>query len=850
MPPRALSRNERLTSSGDIGHGLEYRRTSRQHQTSRFCVDKPLSPRTGQGLKLKDKAVRVENSIRPPHSDLPLEFVKNANNVFVVQTKSSGSREQPQLRKSASEEELIKYMSKVPGYLQRGEKVQDNVLNFGVLDWRRLEKWTYKREKNSVIERITRPTTGSCSSSAVCSSATANAEAFCRSPEQTSISSSNSVNVVDFSPVVKPLSGKVLNRPSLQTSSSNIIDGKQNTCKKDAPRRRDTVKFKSAKSKEKYLSHDNCVLTRNSSSNQSGCDHEILETVSRKTSNFDGDLLKNTENFERLSLETPHQNRSGNQESIVLLLPKDFSGSASSEVRHTASFDGKSVENNWGSFSDIFSVDEIHPDESFSDIPHSCPLNYAVETETELDLKLDTLIKAQGTEIPVHPTDMPLHSTENKMAAATSTSADLSGDSSRHRRFSFGISRMAKSLSFREGSAQPPVSSTCVTAKSGPVKPECSTNSGSRNSNKTNTNDRARASPLRRLLDPFLKYKVANQLSEKSDLRMKLPIPVPVAVNEIYEASTIKALLHLSVKSGLPLFKFVVEINNEIFASTVKSFSTLKDNVSWLYTFYSVHKVKKRSGGWKNQRVKPSGFGYDVVGQMKVSEPHVPSWNKHEPNETRMVKESVLYNVDITKEDAATSEMKTGRELAAIVVNMPDAARKSSSDYNVFNLDECYSGFEHEKLGRVVVILPGADHSLPHEGVPSSLINRWRSGGSCDCGGWDIGCKLQILSDKWQQGKVLQDQCDLYDEREAKQCRPAFSLIPLRDGLFSVEFDAKISSLQAFSISVAVISSQKPAHSADQVESKQEFGRTKASMFFEGPDKHAPHPPLSPVGRV
>ncbi|KAL2934236.1 Ribosomal RNA small subunit methyltransferase H 2 [Bienertia sinuspersici] len=848
MPPKTASRNDSFL--GEIGRGLQSRRTSKQHQPSRFAREKPLSPQANQGSNLKDKGVKVENSIRPPHSDLPFEFVKNANNEFVVQTKYSGSQKQ-----SSKEEELVKYMSKVPGFLQSGEMLQDNsALNFGVLDWGRLEQWTHKRDKTSVSETVTRPATGSCSSTKA------------KTQGSACTGGRNSAHNADISPVVKPLSGKVLKSTELQTSSTGYIFEKQQTCKEDTSRVRDAVKFKSAKSKQKYLDHGSSRLltAENSSSNLSNYDHgsSRLPTVGKSSSNLSScdhgstkdnkldDALKCSENTVNLKLDTPHEPSSGKQDSIVLLLPKDFSASENSEMLHRAKapLDDKSTEQNWGSFSDIFSIDEIHSDESVSDIPHSCPVT--AETENELDLKLDNLIKDQGIENPVNASDMALHSTSKNLEAATSTymnpkaisgpdqsvqrnSAEMPGDLLRHKRFSFGMPKLTKSLSFKEGSLQPPPSSSYVTAKSGPAKPECSETGNS--SNKANNNGRAKASPLRRLLDPLLKSKVANQCSEQlNDLRMKPPIPpVNVPEAERHKASAIKALLHFTVKSGLPLFKFVVEENNEIFASTVRSLSTLeKADISWLFTFYSVQRVRKKSSGWKNQKVKPCGFGYNVVGQMKVSEPRFPSWCNQNPEGKHMVKESVLYNVDVSKTDAATSEFKTSRELVAVVVN----------------LDDSFSEFEHEKLGRVVAILPGGDHSLPHDGVPSSLITRWRSGGACDCGGWDIGCKLRILTDKRQHHKFLQFECDLYDQGEAKQCKPFFSLIPLRDGLFSVEFDAQISSLQAFSISVAIINSWKPAHSVDatdQVESKPSM-----SIKSEAPEKHAPHPPLSPVGRV
>lgn len=45
------------------------------------------------------------------------------------------------------------------------------------------------------------------------------------------------------------------------------------------------------------------------------------------------------------------------------------------------------------------------------------------------------------------------------------------------------------------------------------------------------------------------------------------------------------------------------------------------------------------------------------------------------------------------------------------------------------------------------ILIPAGLHGGPRtrNGGPSSLIERWRSGGHCDCGGWDIGCPLTIL---------------------------------------------------------------------------------------------------------
>lgn len=313
-----------------------------------------------------------------------------------------------------------------------------------------------------------------------------------------------------------------------------------------------------------------------------------------------------------------------------------------------------------GSFSDIFSVDEIHLDGPLSDITHSCPLPYTVETEIELDLKLDNLIKAQGFELSVIPPDhMALRSDENNMKAETSSSTILIASTGLYQRapsfsdeltrvnstshwFSFSLARSTRSLIFKEGSGPTQVGPTNVTPKS----------------NKANTNGRTRNSPLGRLLDPLLKNKVANQ--------KKPPVAIQIPENERCKASTVKGLVHLTVKIKILLFKFVIKTRNEILASTVKTLSTFgKDDGRWLCTLYSFHQVRKKSGGWKDHKAKTCGFSYNIIIQMKVC--------GQKSGQRYMVKESVLYSVDLS---TATSEFRKSGELAAIVVKMPKTLAK------------------------------------------------------------------------------------------------------------------------------------------------------------------------------
>lgn len=68
------------------------------------------------------------------------------------------------------------------------------------------------------------------------------------------------------------------------------------------------------------------------------------------------------------------------------------------------------------------------------------------------------------------------------------------------------------------------------------------------------------------------------------------------------------------------------------------------------------------------------------------------------------------------------------------------------------------------------ILVPAGFHGGPRDrnGGPSSLTERWRSGGHCDCGGWDLGCPLTVLSTRPSNEEVLsrsdtQAECRSFD---------------------------------------------------------------------------------------
>ncbi|KAL0344500.1 UNVERIFIED_CONTAM: hypothetical protein Sradi_4281300 [Sesamum radiatum] len=161
----------------------------------------------------------------------------------------------------------------------------------------------------------------------------------------------------------------------------------------------------------------------------------------------------------------------------------------------------------------------------------------------------------------------------------------------------------------------------------------------------------------------------------------------------------------------------------------------------------------------------------------------------------------------------------------------------------------------------MVVILPGAPHGSPIKGTPSSLISRWRSGGSCDCGGWDVGCNLRVLTDDRKGSKTLEasDRVDL--SVQGGSSKPVFSLEPFRNGLYSIQLDTSISLLEAFATCVAYVTCLKfldILDTRDQSDTKHSpeaiagTDQIKKASTFQGqvPAEYVTCPPLSPAGRI
>ncbi|XP_051137059.1 uncharacterized protein LOC127255532 isoform X2 [Andrographis paniculata] len=328
--------------------------------------------------------------------------------------------------------------------------------------------------------------------------------------------------------------------------------------------------------------------------------------------------------------------------------------------------------------------------------------------------------------------------------------------------------------------------------------------------------------------------------------------------------------LKLKIKRGVPFFKFSVKFPEEIYtASTSKVDNTL----NWTYTIHSVnHKRSSNPVGWRlkdsnrdlpivgqmlvscylSTELKVDGASSDsmvteffLYDNLSLScsfddnksplASHKPfSWSS-EQNKLSMKpknKAQVQHSSDSGQLVSSASQLPTtaklpaGIEIAAILIQVPFEKRESlkfksgdmKSDtlqrrlvdfYQLDNADETNSAVKSP--GKIHVVIPAGRHGLPTpESLgPSPLLDRWRSGGKCECSGWDLGCPLTVFSNA--NVRVVEGQSVVGNQHpaelfhEGRKDEVAFSMRVMEEGNYAVDFHARLSSLQAFSICIALL---------------------------------------------
>lgn len=135
-------------------------------------------------------------------------------------------------------------------------------------------------------------------------------------------------------------------------------------------------------------------------------------------------------------------------------------------------------------------------------------------------------------------------------------------------------------------------------------------------------------------------------------------------------------------------------------------------------------------------------------------------------------------------------------------------------------LGSCHLSCKRRCKTSITALVPADMHGLPKMKScgPSPLIERWRFGGGCDCGGWDMGCALTLLhnrkqrrnSDLLETNSRAEDYNSLYVlSKGEREDTPALTMTAVADGLYSVSFQSQLTTLQVFSIVLSMLHSRE-----------------------------------------
>ncbi|KAG9158204.1 hypothetical protein Leryth_000359 [Lithospermum erythrorhizon] len=852
---------------------------------------------------------------------------KNVNDVKTFQSRSSELLKKQQANeKVRGNEELVRYMSKLPGFLKKDVKLNEKAFSVGVLDWKQLEKWQHFQKIGNQH-----------------SSASSDISSFSSSGG----SSSNSSRTHSLPPAQHKLGYPTLQSHFYGTPFENYNRGTESL---------DVNKLKAQDRKAAPIGfpgvHQTTLSTHLPSDQKPEYGLRDCKVKDKKV--VKSAMVRESQSFEELkekmkiqdseSLRRHHKMRTSTDHYTIDEVPARKQetptyehGNKYPQTRRSLKLTDTKVfgSNKAGHLSVPSAIIEASCTKLACDMPHSCPReadasNPLIEepcSGASQDNKISNdlfRLSSDSRDVPVNNNKGKKLQGEKSIPAvkdrflinsvnppmSSKTKSGSSGtpkvrNPSPTRRFSFSLPRVGKASSSGPTSTVLQLSARNSIGSSG-AEEACISSSSLNNSK---ANGKGRSSPLRRLLDPLMRPARASV----SDSRSSEPASKSaeghgestshsVKVNSDLKTSrsgdaevphcsskspTVRALLQVAVRNGFPLFTFAVDNKNDILAATMRKSSSGKEEFSYIYSFFTVQEMKKKSGNWINHGRKDNGnnFVHNIVAQMKVT-----SASKQNLLDQSILKEYVLFSYDAKQ--AETSDLEQNEELAAVVVklskkssrclcqnwqgyeNFDDSASKLKQTHPLSSFKRNsdsgnMEGNRTEDQLTMTVLLPGGHHGQPIKGEPSTLVKRWQSGGACDCGGWDLGCRMRVLTDNVQfhqrsssakphhTSKLL----ELFSQGEGQDQKPVFSLAPFKDGIYAVEFNSSIEILQAFSISLSILSSLKVA---EFVETSNGFKakssadvtvlETVAEKVYSRTQTRVPafvsNPPLSPVGRV
>ncbi|CAK8541805.1 unnamed protein product [Lathyrus sativus] len=769
-------------------------------------------------------------------------------------------------------EELVKHMSNLPGYLKssdRGKNIQEKALNFGVLDWSRLEKWKNKQSFNRNGE--------SSSSSRAATTSSSTARGYKKFDDKKGLCSSQ--NVKQYRNSGKKIIGGERRMRSREFESISKIQ-----LDKSLRKGKRSNYDGEAISMQGFQQHSFKKKERGSNSgfddrfpSLEGKDKCISFGSEKKMSSRRSEAKIKMNQLQESDIEFDQNHCHIMPRDIVLLRPRKFLQSNFEDYfphsQSISSSDENFSESSLSSSSYISLPGEAYTENILPSVASLASSSSAQENfDTDLDVdfssvrsekpgcsnKMSNFSSNKDTCIEKEMLDMNQRNRYSFGNMKESTESDRN-NLSQHR-LSFGSNRLGRSLSFKEGPTLPKQSAKKVSAKSGPLIFESSSYlNKSCKDHKASDHKRTRSSTFLRLLDPLWKHKASSTQQHSSEISLTpkgSPNSTIFSTNNLHDEnhkeSSVKAILQLTIKNGLPLFHFVINSERKVLAATMNSLaSPEKDDGSCYFTFYLLNEIKKKSGRWTSHWSKEKnsgGYAYNIAGHMKISNSRITEPKDQNFKGQCMVKDYVLFGVGIDQPDQGPKDFVKRKELAAAVIEIPcenvnllkkECLKCLLADKRCF----CISQENDISGSSITVILPGGLHASPKKGEPSPLIHRWKLGGLCDCGGWDVGCKLLVLSNQNLSSKPHLERFQLFVQEGTEEDTPLFILEPMKDGFYSVEFSSTIPHLQAFFISVSVLSSKK-LPSSMEIPSKELNSKEEASKYYNS------GPPLSPVDRV
>ncbi|KAJ6830869.1 uncharacterized protein M6B38_352560 [Iris pallida] len=894
------------------------KKCSARYQDSRVSNEKisPPSNKRSMPLQEKDQHLKSGKPNKQSDSGQQVDINRKFDSENSFQQLSTGKHQKPwPSRKVTGLEEVVKNMASVPCYLQRlekGDNVQEKALNFGVLDWGSLEKWTYLQKQVANRRGGNSPSSSNASSS----------------PFSTVGSSSRSTRS-DDSPLAQRKQSPTLDvqrnypdeaRRTKLTKEQNL---RQLLWVPDSGSAHTTMSASYNHENVKCIDSDMKGIHQNKSQDSDARSSPTSKHDNTSAATYDIEKTRIGESREAGNSQSCQQKSfSGNlrlgehslqEQCSVIEGMWDHLQESVHQGRMSCDFavgsKGSSAQVDRSSFSGSFPIGGI-PFTDECPVSRSCPLPSTTQSGKPV-VDSSPVSGKHGkhyllTDRPsglsaVNMADRP---GQNEVKVPTSLRRELSP----HRLLRAGINRIRNS-SLREGSSGH----------------QMKQNSYSAREDDEAANTRGRRSPLRRMLDPLMKTNNRSQFSgliasssghrsQDTSNSNKLPIRHELELakgrcrssdtssnsstsqvtesaspvqDEKHARSTRHALLKLAWKNGLPLYMFSSN-DGDIFAATMgKRCISEKNAFECIYTLFSAHETKKKGGVWTGQgsKIKKQGLVYNVVGQMKVS----PSKSTTVDSKScSFVREFVLFGAQLVPTGQPVDSLLNS-ELAAIVVKVPGRTSESSihdalqstkccnSSQTNLPEDSCsccqVASLQDERnpenlsLSSIVAILPSAVHGSSTVGEPSPLMERWKSGGSCDCGGWDEGCMLTVLTDKAKEttsGSVQSSASDgihrleLFNQGDARAKEHVFTMVASKEGGYTVEFGPSIAMLQAFAICIATLHSRTQTSLARlhySVEARSlhanslaDNTRTAAKKARGGSTNCVPdHPPLSPI---